>query len=60
VGTNTPFVEEGWATEGDVPKASVFTARKRQSAMLLKATRPDPSHGLKDNDVQLHCYPGEC
>ena len=60
MGINTPFVEEGWATEGDVPKASIFTARKRQSAMLLKATRPDPSHGLKDNDVQLHCYPGEC
>ena len=33
---NTPFVEEGWTTEGDMPKASALTARKRQSDMLLK------------------------
>ena len=51
MGINTPFVEKGWATEGDMPKASVFSARKRRSDMLLKAARPGPSHGPKDNGV---------
>ena len=43
VGINTPFVEEGWATGGVMPKASVFTARKRQCyATESNETEPKP------------------
>lgn len=45
------FVADGWAVEGDLPKASAFSARKRQNYVLLKMRSPRPRGGLKENYV---------
>lgn len=47
VGMNITFVEEGWAV-GDLLKASAFSARKRQSSVLLKTRSLGPSNDLQD------------
>lgn len=33
VGINTPFVEEGWTTEGDMPKASGFHSKEKDKVI---------------------------
>lgn len=57
VGMEIMFIAEQWAVEGNLPKASAFSARKRQSYVLLKM-RPGPSNS--DMLIILRCCWGEC
>ena len=49
-----------WAIERDLPRASAFSARKRQSDILLKIRRWDQAVVLRIKMYMPYRYRGEC